>query len=331
MIGRRKLLALLGGAGVLAARAGGAQAPQRKRRVAMLVPFEADDAEAKYRVRGFRLGMRDLGWIEGSNLELDIRYSGGEREGIERQAAELVKLGPDVILGFSSPVVRALRHATATIPIVFANVTDAVGQGFVPSLARPGGNITGFSFIEPEMVGKWISLLASVKPDLARVALMFNPETAPFFDPYLQSFKAAPQRLPLIIEAAHVRGVPEIESAIAALAREPTSGLILGSDIFLVNVRAEIIELAAKYRLPAISAYRQWVLEGSLMSYGPDTADIARRASGYVDRILRGEPPGNLPVQSPFKFELAINLKTAKALGLTVRGSFAELADEVIE
>jgi putative ABC transport system substrate-binding protein len=210
------------------------------------------------------------------------------------------------------------------------NVTDPVGQGVVPSLAHPGGNITGFSFLEPEMVGKWINLLSDVKPGLSRVAFMFNPETAPFFDSYYRSFKAAP-RPSAEVEVAHVRTAGEIESAIAKLGNEQNSGLVLGSDIFLVNMRESIIKLANERRVPTISPYRQFVVEGSLVAYGPDTGDISRRASAYVDRILKGERPGNLPVQSPIRFELVVNLKTAKALGLSVRDSFLELCDEVIE
>jgi putative ABC transport system substrate-binding protein len=330
-VGRRAFIALLAGAGISAAPAARAQSPQRTRKVAVLFPFAAADPEARSRLRGLRLGLRDLEWIEGRNVEMNVRFAGGAREAIEQQAAELVAWKPDVIVVFSTPVLIAVHRATSSIPIVFANVTDAVGQGIVASLAHPGGNITGFSFIEPEMVGKWINLLGDVKPGLARVALMFNPETAPFFDPYMRAFKAAQQRTSVAIEAAHVRSVDDIEAAIAELAQQPGSGLVVGSDIFMVNARASAMASADKHRVPIICPYRQWVVEGALMSYGPDTADIARRASGYVDRILKGESPGNLPVQSPFKFELVINLKTARALGLTVRDSFAELADEVIE
>ena len=308
-----------------------AQSPQQARRVGVLLPFDENDPEAKNRFKQFRLGMRDLDWIEGRNVLIDFRFAGGNLESIKRGAAELIKAAPEVILVYSTPGLAAVRRATSTIPIVFVNVTDPLGQGVVPSLAHPGGNITGFSFIESEMVGKWINLLSDVKPGLSRAALMFNPDTAPFFDPYYRSFKAAPRRSAVEVEVAHVRTAGEIESAIAKLGNEQGSGLILGSDIFLVNMREQIIKLANERGVPTISPYRQFVVDGSLVAYGPDTGDISRRASTYVDRILRGEQPGNLPVQSPIKFELVVNLKTAKALGLSVRESFLELCDEVIE
>ena len=330
-VGRRGFMALLAGAGASSAWAAWAQPSAQLRRVAVLFPFDAQDPEARNRVRGFRLGLRDLDWIEGRNVTVEFRFAGGARESIERNAAELVAWKPEVIVTFSTPAVLAMRQATKSIPIVFASVADALGQGIVQSLAHPGGNITGFSFIDPEMVGKWINLLGDAKPDLARVALMFNPETAPFFVPYVQAYKMSQQPTSVPIEAAPVHGIGDIDAAIAVLAAQPGSGLVVGSDIFLVNARATVMESAEKHRVPIICAYRQWVLEGALMSYGPDTSDIARRASGYVDRILKGESPGNLPVQSPFRFELVLNLKTARALGLTIRDSFSELADEVIE
>jgi len=210
-------------------------------------------------------------------------------------------------------------------------VSDPVGQGFISNLAHPGGNITGFSFIETDMVGKWVNLLGDVKPNLSRVALMFNPDSVPYFDAYLRSFKALPQQTSVEVEAAHVRSVADIELAVAKLGREPGSGLIAASDAFLIAVRGVILKAADQHRVPVISPYRQFVIEGSLMSYGPDPVDIFRRSASYVDRVLKGEPPGNLPAQSPVKFELVVNLKTAKALGLSLRESFLQLADEVIE
>jgi putative tryptophan/tyrosine transport system substrate-binding protein len=225
----------------------------------------------------------------------------------------------------------ALRPATSTIPIVFAMVIDPVGQGFISSLAHPGGNITGFPFGEFEIVGKWINLLRDVKPSLSRAALMFNPDTAPYFDAYLRSFNASPKQTSVEVEAAHVRSVADVELAVAKLGREPGSGLIAASDIFIVAARGTILKAASQHQVPVISPYKQFVIEGSLMSYGPDAADIFRRSAAYVDRILKGESPGNLPVQSPNKFELVVNLKTAKTLGLSIRESFLLLADEVIE
>ena len=208
-------------------------------------------------------------------------------------------------------------------------VNDPVGQGFIPNLTHPGGNVTGFSFIEPEILGKWINLLRDVKPDLSRVALMFNPDTAPYYDRYVRSYKSS--QLSVAVDPMHVRSVAEVDLAIAELGREPRVALIAASDPYILTVREAILKAADQHRIPLISAYKQFVAEGSLMSYGPDTADLFRRSSSYVDRILKGESAGNLPVQSPEKFELVVNLKAAKVLGLSVRESFLLLADEVIE
>jgi len=322
---------LVGGAGASLRTAAWAQSPQQVRRVGVLLPFDENDPEVTNRVKQFRLGMRDLNWVEGRDVLIDFRFSGSNSESIARGVAELIKAAPEVIVSYATPGLAAVRRATSTIPIVFVNVTDPLGQGVVPSLAHPGGNITGFSFIESEIVGKWINLLSDVKSGLLRATLMFNPDTAPFFDSYYRSYKATPQQSAVEVEIAHVRTADEIASAITKLASEPGSGLMLGSDAFIVNMRAQIIKLANERGLPTISPYRQFVAEGILAGYGPDTGDISRRASAYVDRILKGEKAGNLPVQSPIRFELAVNLKTAKALGLSPRESFLELCDEVIE
>jgi len=272
-----------------------------------------------------------LGWIEGRNVQIDYRFAGSNLESRNRNATELVQLAPDVIVANTTRVLAALKQATGAIPIVFVMVNDPVNQGFIASLAHPGANITGFSFLESDIVGKWISLLSDVKPNLSRVALMFNPDFVPYFDVYLRSFKALPQQTSVEIQAVHVRSVADIELAVAKLGREPDSGLIAASDAFILEVRGVLLKAADQHRVPVISPYRQFVIEGSLMSYGPDTADIFRRSASYVDRVLKGEPPGNLPVQAPVKFELVVNLKTAKALGLSLRESFLQLADEVIE
>lgn len=327
---RRDFITFLGGAAAWPCIAW-AQGSQPMRRVSVLLGLAENDPEAKNRVKAFRLGMRDLGWIEGRNVQVEYRFAGSKPEVIKKHVAELIKLAPDVIVGNTTPVIAALRPATNTIPIVFVVVNDPVGQGFISSLAHPGGNITGFSFIEPEIVGKWITLLADVKPNLSRVALMFNPVTAPYYDVYLRSFKALPQKTSVEVEAVHVRSVDEVELAVAKLGRESGSGLITPGDPYILTARGAILKAAVQHRLPIISPYRQFVVEGSLMSYGPDTADIFRRSSSYVDRILKGESPANLPAQSPNKFELVINLKSAKALGLSLRDSFLQLADEVIE
>src|SRR5215813_2175852 len=301
------------------------------RRVSVLIGLDEKDAEAQKRVKAFRLGMRDLGWIEGRNVQIEIRFAGSDLESINKHVAEVTRLGPDLIVANSTPVIAALRTTKNTTPVIFAMVNDPVGQGFISSLARPGANITGFSFIDFEMVGKWVDLLSDVKPSLSQVALMFNPDTAPYFDAFLRSFKTSQQPTAVDVQAIHVRSATEVDLAFAELGRHPGSGLIAASDIFIVGAREAILKSAEAHRVPVISPYRQFVIEGSLMSYGPDTTDIFRRSSSYVDRILKGESPSNLPVQSPTKFEFVFNLKTAKALGLSVRSSILQLADEVIE
>jgi putative ABC transport system substrate-binding protein len=328
---RREFIRLIGGAVAAWPIAARAQQPERLRRVSVLLGVPENDPETNSRVRAFRLGMRDAGWIEGRNVHIEYRYAGTDRDAIKKHVGELIRLAPDVILANSTPVMTLLRPATNTIPIVFVVVNNPVGQGFISNLARPGGNVTGFSFIEPEIVGKWINLLGDAKPDLSRVALMYNPDTAAYYDAYLRSFKALPQQSKVEVDAAPVRSAADIEQAVAELARDQRTGLIVAADIFTVAMRGVILQSTEQHRVPLIAPYRQFAVEGGLMFYGPDTADIFRRSSSYVDRILRGESPGNLPVQSPDKFELVVNLKTARALGLSVRESFLQLADEVIE
>ena len=305
--------------------------PVKTRRVSALLGLAEKDPEASARVKAFRLGMRDLEWIEGRNIQIDYRFAGSNLDLINKHVAELVKSPPEVILANSTPIMAALKPATSTIPIVFVVVNDPVGQGFIPNLRQPGGNITGYSFIEPEIIGKWTNLLSDIKPGLTRVTLMFNPKTAPYYDRFIESYKALRGPSPVEVSGAHVQSVPDIERAVADLARDRGGGLIAPGDPYVLTTRGAILGAARQHELPLISPYRQFVAEGSLMSYGPDTADIFRRSSSYVDRILKGERVGNLPAQSPDKFELAINLKAAKALGLPVRQTFLFLADEVIE
>jgi len=283
---RRHFVALIATAGISWLCTAVAQ-ESRVRRVSMLLALDESDPMGRSRVRAFRLGMRDLGWIEGRNVQIDSQFVGTNSELINKHVMELIKLAPDVIVANSSPVMAALRPAISTIPIVFVVVNDPVGQGFISNLARPGGNITGFSFIEPEIVGKWINLLGDVKPDLSRVALMFNPNTAAYFGAYLRSFKASQQETSVEIEAVPVQSVGEIEPAVAKVGREPGSALIAAADPFLVAARGTIQKAADVHRVPIISAHRQFAVEGSLMSYGPDSDDIFRRSSSYVDGILR--------------------------------------------
>jgi putative tryptophan/tyrosine transport system substrate-binding protein len=328
---RRDFIKVIAGSATAWPLAARAQQPERMRRVGLLVGLSEDDPEAQSRVKAFRLGLRDLDWVEGRNIRIDYRFSASDPMRAKEYATELVNLAPDVIVGNSTPVLAALRQATSSIPIVFAVVNDPLGQGFVSSLAHPGANITGFSFIEFPIIGKWIGMLKDVFPDLSRVALMFSPDTSPYYDVYLRSFERLPRSIAVDVSAAPVRDEVEIEQVIAKLGQEPSSGLIAASDSFVVVHRATILRSANAHRVPIVSPYRQFVVEGALMSYGPDTADIFRRAGSYVDRILQGEKAADLPVQSPIKFELCVNMIAAKALGLRVRDSFVMLADEVIE
>jgi putative tryptophan/tyrosine transport system substrate-binding protein len=326
---RREFIALLGSATAWSLSAHAQQ--NHVRRVSVLLGIAENDPEAKSRVKAFQQGLRDLGWSEPRNIQIDYRFAASNPDLIKKYVAEVVSLAPDVIVGNSTPVLAALRQATSSIPIVFAGLNDPVGQGFISSLAHPGANITGFTLIDFPMIGKWLDMLKDVIPDLSRVALMFNPETAPYYDVYLRSFERESGSNAIEVTATPVRSATEIETTIAKLGQNPGSALIAAADPFIVVQRDVIMRLAAKHHVPAIYFLRQFVSEGGLMSYGPDTADIFRRAASYVDRILKGEKPAELPAQSPVKFELVVNLKTAKSLGLSVRESFVQLADEIIE
>src|SRR5215813_619823 len=328
---RREFIKVIAASSVAWPLATQAQQTERMRRASVLLGVAENDPEAKSRIRAFQLGMRDAGWVEGRNIQIEYRYAGPDRDLIKKHIAELIRSTPEVILANSTPVVAALRAATKSIPIVFVVVNNPVGQGFVSSLTHPGSNVTGFSFIEPEIVGKLTDLLSDVKPDLSRLVLMFNPDTAPYYDSYLRSFRTLPQQSKVVVDAAHVRSEAEVERAVAGIAGEQRAGLIVAADPYTVGARELILKSAERHHVALICPYKQFVRDGGLMSYGPDTADIFRRSSSYVDRILKGERAGSLPVQSPDKFELVVNLKTAKALGLSVRESFLLLADEVIE
>jgi putative ABC transport system substrate-binding protein len=302
------------------------------RRIGLFIaPTEENDPESQVRITAFRQGLEALGWTEGRNIRIDFRFGGGDVARIQAYAVELVNAEPDVIVANSSAVVVALKHATRTIPIVCASFQDPVAQGFVASLARPGGNITGFTYVDFPMLGKWLELLKEMVPSVRTAALMFNPETVPYYHDWLREFKAHPQPLAVDLVAAPVHNDVEIEAAIVALAHEPGGGLINTPDPFTTGHRGLIMTLAKQHRVPAVYQLRQFALEGGLMSYGPDTHDIFRRSAWYVDRILRGEKPADLPVQAPTKLELVINLKTAKALGLTISPTLLARADEVIE
>ena len=327
---RREFITLIGGAAVwpFAVRA---QQADRVRRIVFFHALAESDPEVQARVAEFRQGLEALGWRENRNIQIEHRFSGGDFARIQTYAAELVSSAPDLIVASSTPVIAALKEATRTIPIVFAVVNDPVGQGIIASLARPGGNITGFTFVEFTMVGKWLEMLTEMAPGVRRVALLFNPQTGPYYPVFLREFEAAAASLAAKLSATPVRDEAEIEAAVTAFARELDGGLIVAPDPFINTRRALIMALAERHRLPAIYSFRQYVTEGALMSYGPDTHDIVRRSASYVDRILKGEMPANLPIQAPTKFALVINLKTAKALGLTVPMTLQARADEVIE
>ena len=296
------------------------------RRLSVVLGIAENDPEAKSRVKALQQGLRDLGWSDPRNIQIDYRF-----DLIKKYAAEVVSLAPDVIVANSTPVVAALRRATSSIPIVFASLNDPVGQGFISSLAHPGGNITGFTLADFPIIGKWSDMFKDAIPEVSRVALMFNPDTAPYYDVYLRSFERESGSHAIRVMATPVRSAAEIETTVVNLGQNTSSALIAAADPFIVVHRDVIIRLAETHRVPAIYVFRQIVSEGGLMSYGPDTVDIFRRAASYVDRILKGENPADLPAQAPVKFELVVNLKTAKSLGLRIPESFLQLADEVIE
>jgi putative ABC transport system substrate-binding protein len=330
-VNRRTVITLLGGAAAAWPLVIRAEPADRMRRVGVLMGVAEDDPEGQARVAAFRQGLSDLSWADGRNVHIDYRWAAGDADRIRAYAAELVALAPDVLVGNGTSPLRALRDATHSIPIVFILVNDPVGQGFITNLARPGGNITGFSFLEYSMIGKSLELLRQLAPNVHRLAIMFNPTTAPHYNVFLRSLENVPPPSPLEIKAAPVGNQAEIEQAVAKLAQEPGAGLLVPPDTYTVVHRGLIISSAAQHRLPAIFTYRQFAREGALITYGPETTDIFQRAASYVDRILKGANPGDLPAQAPTKFELAINVRTARALGLEVPPTLLALADEVVE
>jgi putative ABC transport system substrate-binding protein len=328
---RREFISLIGGAAIAWPLAAHAQQPDRMRRIGVLMGFPESDSQAQSYIAAFQDRLQKLGWTDGRNIQIDTRWVAFDAESRQRFAKELIALQPDLILSHTTPTTAALLQQTRTIPIIFATVTDPIGSGFVASLPRPGGIVTGFTLIEPTMATKWVELLKEIAPRVNRVAMLFNPATATYADYFLKPFKAAAPSFAVEAIVAPARHTSELESVIAAQAREPNGGLIVMPDSFTDAHREEITSLVARYRLPAIYAYRFFAALGGLLSYGADLGDNFRRAADYVDRVLKGEKPADLPVQAPTKFELAINLKTAKVLGLTVPPSLLAQADEVIE
>jgi putative ABC transport system substrate-binding protein len=328
-VNRREFITLLGGAAVTWPPAARAQQTEHIRRIGVLMPFTADDLEARARLAAFMQVLQQLGWADGRDVRIDTRWAANEGD-IRRQAAELAALAPDVILTMSSVTVAALLQATRAVPIVFTIVVDPVGAGYVDSLARPGGNVTGFTVYEYSMSGKWPELLKEIAPSVTRAVVLRDPAIASGPGQFA-AIQAVAASLGMELRPVDVRDAGEIERAIAVFAQSANSGVIVSGSIGATAHRELIIALAARHRLPAVYNSRFWPTGGGLISYGPDFLDQFRRAAGYVDRILKGEKPADLPVQAPTKYELVINLKTAKAMGLTVPETLLARADEVIE
>jgi putative ABC transport system substrate-binding protein len=328
---RRDFITLLGGAmawpGTLVA-----QNTDRPRRVGVLMELAANDPQARSNVAALQRGLYKLGWSQGSNLEIDYRWAPDDPVLVWKFAKELVALRPDAIVAQSSPAVATLLGETRSLPIVFASISDPIGEGFVTSFPRPGGNVTGFTNFESSMTGKWVELLKEIAPDITRVAFLFNPQTTAGGGSYfLSPIDAAASTLRVRAVMALVHDDDELEAGFAALAREPGAGAVLLPDIFTVAHHQMVIALAARYRVPTVYSYRSMVERGGLISYGVDIDNLFERAATYVDRILKGANPADLPVQAPTKFELVINQKTAKALSLDVPLTLLARADEVIE
>jgi putative ABC transport system substrate-binding protein len=328
---RRNFIAGLASITVARPLATRAQQPDRMRLIGVLMAYAESDSAAQSWLAAFRAALVKLGWTEGSNLRVELRWSAADPDKIRTLAKELVDLRPDAIFGQSTPAIGVLARETRTIPIVFAGVTDPIGAGFVANLAHPGGNITGFTVNDPAVGGKWVELLKEIAPRTVRVALLFNPVTAVPIQFFMPSIQAAASSFSVEVIAAPVHAKDEIEGVIAAQARSPGGGLIVMPDAFNEPIRELIIALAARYAVPAIYYNRFFSELGGLISYGEARVETFRLAAGYIDRILKGEKPADLPVQAPTKFELIINLKSAKALDLTISRDFLLIADEVIE
>jgi putative ABC transport system substrate-binding protein len=325
---RREFITLLGGAAAwpIAAQA---QQPERVRRIGVLMAYAERDREGQAWIAAFREGLQKVGWAEGRNTRIDHRWAGDDVELMQRFAKELVAQQPDLILTQNTPTTAAMLQQTRSIPIIFALVSDPVGSGFVASFSRPGGNVTGFINFEGSLGGKWLELLKEAAPRINRVAFLFNPTTAPFAAYYLDPFKVAARTLAVEAITAPVGDVSQLESTVVALAREPNGGVIVMPETFLNVHRMQVLSLAARRHLPAAYPFRFFAELGGLLSYGTEPVNNFRRAATYVDRILKGEKPADLPVQAPTKYDLVINLKTAKALGLTISQTLLSRADQV--
>jgi putative tryptophan/tyrosine transport system substrate-binding protein len=328
---RREFLGVIGAAAAALPVVGRAQQPERMRRIGWMDFVPESDPATPARVSAFREGMEKQGWVLGRNLAIDYRWSIFDMERARATAEELLNLAPDVMFCAGSPATLALQRATRTVPVVFITVSEPVSQGIVASLSRPGGNLTGFSYLEPTIGAKWLELLTAIAPGVNRVALMFNPSSSPYSRLFYQTIEAATSKFAVQAFMALVHDASEIEPIIAMLGREPGGGLIVSADAFNLANRKLIMDLAARHRVPAIYGFPALAAEGGLIYYNVEFIDQYRSAAGYVARILHGEKAGDLPVQQPARFELRINLKTAKALGLTVPQTMLVAADEVIE
>jgi putative ABC transport system substrate-binding protein len=328
---RRDFITLFASAAVAWPACAGAQQTEQRRRIGVLNSFAETDSAPQNWDAAFRKRLDELGWIDGRNVRLDYRWAGGNVERMRVFAKELIQLNPDVLVGITTPATAALQAETHAFPIVFAVVSDPVGSGFVASFAKPGGNVTGFTNLEASLSGKWLALMRDIAPNVNRVGFLFNPQTAPYAHYYLDTFRSAAPALGIEPIEAPVHSPAEVEAVMTKFGREGGAGFLVMSETSMTVYRETIYSLASRYRLPMIYGYRFYVTEGGLMSYGIDLADTFRGAATYVDRILRGAKPDQLPVQQPTKFEMVINLKTAKALGLDVPLHLQELADEVIE
>jgi putative tryptophan/tyrosine transport system substrate-binding protein len=330
MIRRREFITLFGGVAAAWPVAARAQQSERIRRIGVLMSTPADDKEGQARINAFVRGLGELDWIDGRNMRIDTRWAAGDADRGRRYATELVTLVPDVILASGGSVVGPLLQATRTVPIVFTQTPDPVGAGFVDNLARPGGNATGFSNFDYSIGGKWLELLKQITPGVTRVAVIRDPASPQGIGQFSAVYAVAPL-LGLAVSPINAREPGEFERSITALANIPKSGMVVTGSTFAITHRELVIKLANQHKLPTVYPLRFFVAAGGLISYGPDAIDPHRRAAGYVDRILKGERPGDLPVQAPTKYELVINLKTAKAIGLTVPDNVLARADEVIE
>jgi putative ABC transport system substrate-binding protein len=327
---RRAFITLLGGAAAAWPISARSQLGERMRRIGVLIAVDESDPEAQRYIKTFLQGLQELGWAHGRNVEIEYRWGAANLDRIRTYAAELVGLKPDVILAQTALVVAPLQRETSTVPIIFMQIVDPVESGFVASLARPGGNLTGFTPFEFSTATKWLEILKEIAPGVTRVATILNPVQSPQVK-ILRAIEAVAPSVGLRLTAAEVSDAAEMERAVDAFARESNGGLIVVPNAVTISHRELIIALAARHRLPAVYAYRYFVVDGGLICYGPHFVDQYRQAAGYVDRILKGEKPADLPVQAPTKYELVINLKTAKALGLDVPATLLARADEVIE